>query len=238
MKRLGSTQVLTDEEAGRANEDFIGVELPDAGYSREEELLKRQDELEQKLAQLTDSKNGGVDTAAVDPSKLEKENEILTFIERGSFPVRNPDDLYEYCAVQRDQFGKFGGVHIFKKRAQGWEIVRYGDPEEWGVKSPEGYCVIGDTILMRVRKDIYLRLHRRGQQIADLRRSAADHELRQVGDKARSRGIITTVDEAVDDRQLQRMANRADARRKANAITDKWIREGKMPGVGVPGSNK
>src|SRR5207302_11492375 len=100
MKPLGSTHVLTDDEAGRASpEDFVEVEapLPDPGYSREEELLKRQDELEQKLAQLTDAKNGGIDTAAVDPAKLEKENEILTIIERGSFPVCNSDDLYEYC---------------------------------------------------------------------------------------------------------------------------------------------
>lgn len=233
-RKVGSARVVTDAEAGQLAPEDVGADLPPAGNAREEELKRRVDELQAKIDSLTNA-DTGVDRQAFDAAKLDRDNEILQFIERGSFPVKNADEVYEYCGVQRDQFGKFGGIHVFKKKAQGWEMCRYDNPEQWGVRSPEGYCVIGDVVLMRVRKDIYLKLHRRGQQIADLRRSAADHELRQVGDKSRSKGIIATTDEEVDPKTLQRMSNKAEARRKANQITDQWIKEGRMPGVNAPG---
>jgi len=229
--KVGRSRVVSSAEASSLNPEDLDAELPPAGYSRTEELIKRKAELEAQIEALTNPSEGGVEHVAVDPSKVKPDNDILQYITNGSYPVKNADPIYEYVGVQRDQFGKYGGVHIMKKKVLGYEVCRYGDPEEWGVRSPEGYCIIGDVLLMRVRKDIHLKLHRQGQKIADMRRGAADHELRQVGEKARSKGIVVAVEGEVSDKAMQRMSNVAEAQRRAKALADTWIKEGRMPGV-------
>jgi hypothetical protein len=234
MKKVANTLVVNQEEAGQLTPEDVGAQLPPSGHERDELLRKRIDELEAKLAAITDTNNGGVDIAAVDPKQIERDNEILTYLDNGSFPVLNADDTMVYAWVQRDQFGKYGGKFVHVKKMLGWEMVYYGDPEVAGSKSPEGYCVIGDVVLMKVNKLRYLQIHRRQQKVADDRRRAGNDELRQIGDKLVDKGIITRVESDLTDTQVQRMAKQAEAKRRANALSDKWIREGKMPGVPGP----
>ena len=120
-KLIAGTKVVSDAEAGSLNAEG----LPEAGYSREEELKRRCDELEAKIEALTDASRGGTDRLSFDPSKLTKDNEILNYLDQGSYPVLNADDLYVYCWVNRDIHGKFGGAHFYRKKAQGWEICYY-----------------------------------------------------------------------------------------------------------------
>ncbi len=238
IRTIADTNVVSDNDAGSLSpEDVEGAELPPAGYSREEELLRRQDELEKRIEALTGDGENKIDRVAVDASKIEKENEILNFLDNGSYPVQDGEhDLYVYSWTQRDIHGRYGGTHVFRKKALGWEICMYGNPEKAGMRSPEGYCIIGDVLLMRCRKDLYLRQRQHIDKITELRRAAADSEFRQVGDRARSSGIIARVEEELTPTQLKNMSIRAEARRKANTMSDQWIREGRMPGV--PGAGR
>jgi hypothetical protein len=225
--------ILSKEEAGKATPDTTG--LPPPGHKRDEVLRKRADELEAKIDDLTSK----LEVGTVDPDALEPDNEILQFasenvMDSGSFPVTDADELYTYCWVFRDPSGRYGGIQIMRKKIQGWQLCHYGNPETAGMKSAEGYCVIGDTLLMRIRKDRYLSIRKREYELAQRRRFGVDSELKAMGEKYRDKGVIVHTPDNIDNATLERMDKKASAERKAKALSDKWIREGRMPGVPGP----
>jgi hypothetical protein len=227
------TTILTQEEAATATPD---ESLPPPGYERNEELSRRADALEAKLEALSNGNGDNPEQHKIDLDNFKPDNEILQHLKYGNYPVQNKDELYTYCWVNRDIHGKYGGVHVMRKRVQGWQLCRYGAPEIAGVKNVDGTCIVGDVVLMKIRRDLYFKIHRQSQQEVTRRREGVTTGLRELGEQHAKHGVIVHTPEDIDDATLARMDRQASAKRQAVNTADKWIRQGKMPGV--PGPTK
>lgn len=65
--------------------------------------------------------------------------------------VTNKQAGYEYRFERIT--GASGNSHVTRARAVGFEIVKGDDPENAETRDANGYCVIGDVVLLRIKKD-------------------------------------------------------------------------------------
>ena len=180
--------------------------LPPKGFQRNEELLKRMDRLEQKAEQLTEQLQiGSVDPNAFSPSRLE--NEIVQHLNPQSLayevPGALPDKCYLWCPRRREHIDEAKqrahrwSSKIAKERGvRGYEFVQKGMPE-WeandstkaGLEHADGGLVIGDTVLMRIDRDIADEI-RKNQEFFWQTRSGAlmgDGTLQAMADQVRGK---------------------------------------------------
>jgi hypothetical protein len=136
-------------------------DLP-AGHTRDEASRKVKDQLEEE-AETLQAETG---TMALDLSKLRPDREIIQVLP--SQGVSGALDDYEYCWVRfksdRGPMGLQVDQKLFWQVREGdgtvpvWEVVSGSMPEAKERRNAEGYRVIGDTLLMRARKDRYAAL--------------------------------------------------------------------------------
>jgi hypothetical protein len=194
-----------------------GVEgLPPAGHQRREVLKKRTDRLDAIAEGLVN--NTDVPVYAIDPEKLKEEPEILKHYDfvNGMFTVTNPmkGKVYFWCRDDK--------VDISRKKAEarawlgpgskGWEIIGncscVGEnhlascpfPECPELKEVDGRRRIGDTILMRIDYDEYVRIHKRMTLVVQYREGNPEETLSEFVRKYE--GMVTVVSGNADPRDL------------------------------------
>lgn len=143
--------------------------LPPAGYKREEELSRRQDQLDQQLDEKSQQ------SYAIDPSKMEPDREILNDLDKGFLTPPNADPNYKYAWIQCrhpvDHPSRMVETKLQERvKVNGewirpWKVVKGTDSDGQGLPhTAENTCTIGDVLLMRCRKDHHALLdleHRR-----------------------------------------------------------------------------
>lgn len=212
-------------------------ELPDPGYSRDEELKRRTDNLTEQAETLSSEREvygmGGTEAFEPDP-------EILRHFEQGNLPVSNASKAYRYCWVQRDPNNRYGNIHVMRKKVQGWELVVHDMPEAKEHKFVDGTRVVGDVVLMRIRLDRWLLLERQAIRRRNRRVQRNYDDIHNEADRVNSKagGRLVDVVENADEETLQRLQRKSDAIKMTEQYTDKLIREGKMPGVHAPGQRR
>lgn len=209
--------------------------LPNAGFQRDEELAKRADNLEEAAEKASEQR----EVYSFDPSKLEKDWDILSHMDELTVEPRTEGYEYVWC------YEGMGGREITKKARLGWIVVQSEMPECPSLKDARGYRKIGDVILMRIPIEKYNHL----QQVAEYRRlmqqKGVEGALREMGEKYRSKGFIVHDDarnvsmggrggKNVMD-VMEGKAKREGAQRTAAKGVDSMLRSGTVPGIPTPG---
>lgn len=214
-----------------------------AGDERREQERVNADE----LAQLAEEQNRGMH--AIDPSKIEPDNEILGQIVNDRFnrmEVSDAQGAYVYCwirAFTRDGRQDLEAVTIkqlakVKNRETGrmepcWHVVIGKTmPEAQECIDVYGYRRIGDSILMRCRRDLYVELERMEQEERDLAEGKLYEEFEEnahgvLGNAVRvSRFNSTANDWRRDRRQLAR-----GAAMSPGGPMERMLKQGTVPGM-------
>ena len=209
--------------------------LPPAGHSRDEELRRRADALDEAI----EIEAANTEVESMNPKAFEPINEIQQAFndQTNELEVSNPDPAYVYCWVNAGQHGIF----IKMKTAQRWEVVQGDDPEaiEHRGLMADTTRRVGDCILMRIRKDFYRIIKKRQEEASLARLGATSAGLRELGEKYRDLGVRvkTSEDGTMDEATLRTMNTRAAAQKVAGQVQDKWLKTGTMPGMPAPGTN-
>lgn len=207
--------------------------LPPSGYERDEELKRRDDDLEEAAETLSNDR----EHYSVSPKAFQKDRELQYLLDTyNELEVSNPDPAYVYCWVQHGSHGLF----VKLKLAEKWEVVQ-GEMEESVELKGIGADTtrkIGDVILMRIRKDFFKAILRRRKAASERRMQTIDANLLGLGEKYGHLGVKVAVPDGgnVDPRTLELMSKRSQAISSAAKMQDKWVREGRMPGVPAPGT--
>lgn len=205
-----------------------------AGEARREAEKSAADELAEE------AQARGLEAGAIHPKAFRIENEIASRF--NELEVTDAQPEYEYCWVQAGYHGRF----IKMKQAQRveedgglvpcWEVVQGDMPEALEVRGlmTDTTRRLGDVILMRCKRDRALKL----RKMQEARRAQVERgitsELEEMGQRLRGRGVI--VHTTLDDDALKRAQNRAAMRLQASQMIDGMLRDGSVPGLGVPGT--
>lgn len=203
---------------------FENPPLPDAGDERREVLRERADNLEEAAEALGD------DYGAIDPSKLEIENEIAQhFNEFNELAVSDPQTGYHYSWTYRGRNGFF----IKWKQARDWEVVHGAMPECMEHKAVDGTRQIGDVLLMRIRVEKHRKWQRYDEERGQAMMEASAAQLEEMARKYAGRGVTlhTNLDE--NNPHLKRAMDRAHQRSLATRRVDGMIRAGTVPGAPI-----
>jgi len=221
---------LTADQAATAP-----VDLPPAGDEQRDTLKRRADALAQQAAELAAAEEG--DRGPIDPDAFALESEVLQYRDMMEVPAASPEFVYKW--VNADQHRSFGNRFVLQARAEGWEPVRASDPDGAGLehaKSPDGLLIVGDTLLMRIRRERHKALERAAAKRAADLQGAGERELRDAAEAANRRGLGVTIHTGDTSPTLLRtMQARASAQQIVTTTTDRLLRQGRMPGVPAPG---
>lgn len=213
--------------------------LPPAGHARREEVKRRgeslQAEIERQAANLI--------MGRLDPKALKVHNEIASRTQY--MHVSNADPNCKYAWISKNNHSQ----HIRALEQQGWRTVQGDDPEALELKgtsgvasgtgTPDSTRQIGDVILMKVPKDVYVALQaRKHARTIQLQQSSAS-DLLSLADRYRKYVKLRTVEGAPDmgqnfegpPIQPQRFSSNPAARRAALDKLDAHLRAGDVPGM-------
>jgi hypothetical protein len=218
--------------------------LPPPGDERKEILSMRRDDLE-KLAE-----EAAIGAVAFGKEAFEVDREIQHGLANALTNLQ--EDKYVYCLV----CDRMNGADVWTKKTAGWEVVANQEDavEAPGIKTSEGYRRIGDTILMRISKDQYVKI-RAKQNLKTIQRDAAvSAQILEVAEEAvrKSDGAVRLIDpktkqtprgtlqESMASTARARQPKRgmspreAATRNQASTAIDKMLREGRVPGMNKP----
>lgn len=215
------------------------INLPEAGFAREEELSKRHDNLQEAAEKLAN--NQEVET--IDPSKLKLDREIQYVLNQPADPLSIPDALpdFDYCWVYSGREGQ----KVWEKKAlkiagmkSGWHVVE-GNMSEAKEFTSAGDTTrrIGDAVLMRILKEDHDILLSYQEYRRKLQQEGITSDLRKLGDKWQNRGFIVHDDvEGVrtsgNDNMMHTLKNRA-SRGLGHKMVNTMIKKGTVPGMPV-----
>jgi hypothetical protein len=209
-----------------------GVEtLPPKGDARREVLRERED----ALAEAAEA--AGEETQRIDPEKLKVDPEIAQhFNEFNELEVSNPDPLFVYKWENAGSHGRF----IRASMVQGWAVVQGTDEEALEHKGVAADTTrrVGDTILMKCRKDRYLLILRQRKARQAAMEGAASENLADLGQRAGTR-VYTPEDIANPaDKHAANVSKMvtAHAQQIGRQQLDERIRTGRIPGMPAPGA--
>lgn len=216
------TKVLTEDQANKVKPD-----LPEAGYKRDEELARRKDELDEALETQTGEQH------TIDVHDLEPDRELQHLIrERNALAVSNQDPAFVYCWVY---FG-LNGQMVWQKKAQGWQVVQGNMKEGIEFKAEDSTRRVGDTLLMRMRRDYYAKLEMEQKKVAQRQAKGISAELEELGMKYGRTGIRVHTDpnaQLASGRPMMKTVGERAARQTALKTVDKHLRTGTVPGMEV-----
>ena len=216
-------KILTKAQAAKAQPDS----LPPAGYERDEELKRRTDALEEAAEEQFS------DVGTIDPAALELDRELQDLIRgHNALEVSHADPLYVYCWTY---FG-LNGQMVWQKKAQGWEVVQGDMKESKEYKAEDSTRRVGDTLLMRMRRDRYAKLELAQKLVRERQELSVASEINELALKYRGRGIKVHTDQnatfASGKGMMDTIEKRA-ARQTALRTVDKHLRQGTVPGMEI-----
>lgn len=219
------------DEFGRSVE--VSPNLPPPGDERQEVLKKRTDQLEEQIDQKSEQ------SFAIDPSKMEPDNEILKDIDKGFLHPPCADPKFEYAWVQckhpEDHPSRMVETKLAEKVKVGgkwirpWAVVMGDEPDAKGLKkSAENTCTIGDVLLMRCRKDHYALLEMAKRRKSLERQYGTDSSLVEVALSYNAAGGEAAYNKYKDDANFSLFSNEFKMK------LDNALRTGNLPGMQIP----
>ncbi len=130
------------------------------------------------------------------------------------------------------------GQMIWQKKAQGWEVVQGDMREAKEYKAEDSTRRVGDTLLMRMRRDYYAKLEAAQREVVRRQEQGVASELEALGLKYGGRGIkVHTSPDAqfASKRGMMDTLEKRAARQAAMKGIDKRLRKGNVPGMPIPG---
>jgi hypothetical protein len=224
--------------AGRPAPVYQGpspADLP-AGDARRDAQREAADDLAEQAAKQE------VDGGAIDPKAFRIDREIAAHFNELEVTEAQPE--FEYCWVNAGHAGRFIKAKLSERVRLGesivpvWEVVQGDMPEARELRGMMADTTrrLGDVILMRAKKDAFLRV----KQLREARRQAmhtgTTTELQEMAEQQRrlGRSVVIRTDFGPD--QLEQMGRRALVRQQAGQMIDGMLRNGTVPGLGRPGS--
>lgn len=209
------------------------ADLP-AGDERREAEARSADDLAER------AETRGVEGGAIDPKAFKIDREIASRF--NELEVTNAQPEYEYCWVNAGHAGRFIKAKLSERVRMGqsivpvWEVVQGEMPEAIELRGMMADTTrrLGDVVLMRAKKDVFLRVKQLRQAHLQAMQNGTTTELQELGERYRHRGVVIRTSFAED--QLEVMGRRAMARQQAHQILDGMMRDGTVPGLGRPGS--
>lgn len=215
----------SDVEAQAELEAQAAAELPEAGHERREVLKRRQETLEEQIARLSDKMLRGT----IDAKELEICNEIASKTQYLAVSGARPDYVYGWISTNRY------GQHVQAAKAQGWEVVQGDDDEALELKGMDGGTTrqLGDVILMKIKKDIYIVL--KAQEQAKTRRIQQNSAgtLAEMGDRYRDHGFSVKPYRMDSLQGPEVRPGRISTRHAAMQQLDTHLRNGSVPGMEI-----
>lgn len=228
-------KVITKAEAETIQEKAeveAAATLPPPGHQRQEQLRRRQDELQAEAERVADRMIRG----QIDPSQLEIANEIASKTQWMN--VSNADPAFVYGWVSTNRHGQ----HIQAMTRYGWIIVSGDDPEAIELKgthagtSPGTTRELGDVVLMKIPKERYIVLKALEEKRKHDIQRASTAGLVELGDKYKKKGFIVRAHNMPDphgdlsgpDIRPRAFTSKAGAQR---FIQD--LRDGTVPGMEI-----
>jgi hypothetical protein len=196
-------------------------ELPEPGYARDEEIKRRADVNDQVVEEFQEKH----EIHAIDPKVFEKDREILYHLDSEEITGRRAD--LHYCWVN---FGGYGRS-VKRKLAQGWFVITGDMPEALELKAPDGTRRWGDVMLMAVPQARYEEQLRYMEKLQKDVENKEVNNLRNLANRYSKLGVKIYSTEAMSEDNLDRLQKKAEAQRRANTITNTWVREGRVPGM-------
>jgi hypothetical protein len=201
------------------------AELPEPGHERREVLKRRQATLEEQIARLSEKMLHGT----IDAKELEIVNEIASKTQ--FLAVSGAQSDYVYAWVSKNRYSQ----HIQSAKAQGWEVVQGNDPEALELKGMDGSTTrqLGDVILMRIKKDIFIVLKAQEQAKTKRIQQNSASTLVDLGDKYRSKGFSVRPHGMDTFAGPEIRSNRLSSHSTALQQLDAHLRAGTVPGMEI-----
>lgn len=211
------------------------ADLP-LGDARREAQRVAADDLAEKAESL------GAEGGAIDPKKFKVEREIAQHFNELEVTEAQPE--YEYCWVNAGFAGRFIKAKLSERVRLGgsivavWEIVQGDMPEARELRGMMADTTrrLGDVILMRARKDAFLRVKQLREARVRALHTGTTTELEEMAEQQRRQGRNVVIRTDFGPDQLEQMGRRAMVRQQAMGMVDQMIRNGSVPGLGGPGT--
>lgn len=215
------------------NLDSFG--LPPAGHTRDEELKKRTDALEEKAeSQFVDRGAIPHDSSVLDPSQ---NREIQSHIRKSHLEVGID---HPYLKVKWVNWKNLEGTKVWEAKADGWMVATSHEfPEAKDMVREDGTIRIGDVMLMCIRMDEYLKLEQREKDKRLRQQYGIESEIRALA--ARNPSVFKEVHSSesggIPDKYMSTMesnaSRQADARRTVARHLGNKMKQGTVPGLPV-----
>ena len=195
------------------------VSLPPAGYKRDEEMLKRTDDLAQKVEEHA----GALNAHAFDPHRFDPDPDILANIDGFEVTDKQPGFRYKWVPFDNPTMNK--GLMVRQAEVDGWRAVCGTDPEAKGQEIVGGMRKIGDTILMKISEEKFLKIEARERRLAANLTGAVNTDLIELGKR---KGITIKPLGEVGDHLLKSMSARDRGALAAQQQYDQALRDGTL----------
>lgn len=201
-------------------------ELPEPGHARREAQKRRQETLEQQIARLADKMLSG----EIDEKELEICNEIASKTQYLAVHGAKPDYVYGWVSTNRHS------QHVQAAKAQGWEVVQGDDPEALELKGMDGGTTrrLGDVLLMRIKKDVYIVIKAQEQLKTKRVQQASASTLVEMGMKYRDQGFSVRPYQMDSFAGPEIRPHRLSTQGSALEQMDAALRAGTVPGLEIP----
>ena len=219
-------QVSADDSAKQEElAKAAAASLPEAGHARREAIKRREETLEMQIARLSEKMMNGT----IDPKELEIVNEIASKTQYLSVSGAQAGYVYSWASKNRS------GQHIQAMKGLGWETVQGDDPEALELKGMDGGTTrqLGDVILMRIRKEVYIVLKAQEQVKARRVQQNSASTLVELGDRYRDKGFSVRPYHMDTFSGPPIRSNRISSQRTAMQQLDTDLRNGTVPGMEI-----
>ncbi len=215
-------------------------DLPPAGPKRDDELIQRMDGLQQAIEEL---KGPAADRVRIPEGALKPERELQHLIrDEGALHVSDRDPEFDYCWVYvgRQQ------QKVWEKKSMlapgmtsTWHVVQGEMKEAREFMAEDTTRRVGDTILMRIRKDQHEIWLKANESRKRMQVEGVTSTLQELGSKHRDNFIVHTdqEDSLASGRSMMDVVGkragvrRAFAKQVAGAELERQIRTGTVPGM-------
>ncbi len=198
--------------------------LPPPGHERNEELLRRTDQLQEQ------AETKMPEAYSMPTDALEVDREIRHALETFSMHVvtdAQPD--FQYAWVYTGNHG----TEITMKKAFGWVVVQGNDKESSELQHIDSTRRLADCILMRIPKARYERIQLYEEYVRKLKMGSGDEEVKELGRKL---GLVTSVD---DPKVIQRFGGNTPYEltlTQNGGVLNQMMKKGTIPGL-KPGAD-
>jgi len=218
----GDDKVLSKEDAAK-----VKVDLPPAGAAREDELLRRIDALEQRLAEKSE------DAGQVPSRFLEPDREIQSAISKNYLDIGSDNPMYKTCWVN---YVNINGKQVWDKKVDGWRVATVEDfPEAKDMRREDNTIRVGDTLLMFIRIDDYVRLENKQADRRRKQQFGLDQAVHEIANN--NPGVFKVQSGSMDSiepdlaRTMESRATNAAARTVAAKHIGNRMKTGTIPGI-------